>query len=229
MTVAPHTILVHGFLRTRHDMLLLRPRLQYLLPESRVHVFDYPSRKLTLPEIAERLADFVSMMSRGEAVSFVGHSLGGLVVRALDAMPHHPAPLSRLVTLGTPHQGACVAGLMARVPVLGAYGGPILHDLRTPPLPPEPTALQVGCLIGHTRTKFGYLPFFGRDNDGLVSFPSSKEPLISQLTFCVAALLRIWSGTKESCHNYVIPARYGNVLAEEPAARLKHIDCRKPP
>lgn len=176
MTVAPHTILVHGFLRTRHDMLLLRPRLQYLLPESRVHVFDYPSRKLTLPEIAERLADFVSMMSRGEAVSFVGHSLGGLVVRALDAMPHHPAPLSRLVTLGTPHQGACVAGLMARLPFLGAYGGPILHDLRTPPLPPEPTALQVGCLIGHTKTKFGYLPFFGQDNDGLVCVDEAVFP-----------------------------------------------------
>lgn len=168
MTLAPHTILVHGFLRTRHDMVLLRPRLQELLPETRVHVFEYPSRKLTLPEIAERLGDFVSATSKGEAVSFVGHSLGGLVVRALDAMPHHPAPLSRLVTLGTPHQGASIAALMARIPVVGPFGGPILHDLSQPPLPPQPRALQVGCIIGHTKTRFGYLPFFGRDNDGLV-------------------------------------------------------------
>jgi len=176
MDVAPHTILVHGFLRSQHDMFLLRPRLQALLPETRVHVFGYHSRKLTLPDIADRLADFISTTTKGEAVSFVGHSLGGLVVRALDAMPHHPAPLSRLVTLGTPHQGASIAALMARLPLLGPYGGPILNDLRKPTLPAHPRALQVGCIIGHTKTRFGYLPFFGRDNDGLVCVDEAIFP-----------------------------------------------------
>ncbi len=176
MTVAPHTVLVHGFLRTRHDLFLLAPRLQKLIPETTVHVFEYPSRKLTLPEIGQRLADFVSTKANGEPVSFVGHSLGGLVVRALDAMPHHPAPLFRLVTLGTPHQGARIAGVMARLPILGQFGGPILRDLQAPPLPAQPRSLQVGCVIGHTRTPFGYLPFFGRDNDGLVCVDEAVFP-----------------------------------------------------
>lgn len=176
MDPAPHTILVHGFLRTRHDMFLLAPRLQKLVPETKVHSFGYPSRKLTLHEIALQLADFVSTVSRGEKVSFVGHSLGGLVVRALDAMPHHPAPLLRLVTLGTPHQGARVAGLMARLPVLGTFGGPVLQDLLIPPLPAEPRSLRVGCLIGHTKTRCGYLPLFGRDNDGLVCVDEAVFP-----------------------------------------------------
>ncbi len=176
MNLAPHTVLVHGFLRTRHDMVLLGPRLQRLLPETRVHLFGYPSRKLPLSEIAQQLAEFVSTTTKGQAVSFVGHSLGGLVVRALDAMPHHPAPLSRLVTLGTPHQGACIAALMARLPLLGAFGGPVLRDLQSPPLPAQPRSLEVGCLIGHTKTSFGYLPFFGRDNDGLVCVDEAIFP-----------------------------------------------------
>jgi len=176
MTLAPHTVLVHGFLRTRHDMFLLAPRLQELLPETTVHAFGYPSRKLTLPEIAQRLADFVSAKTQGAPVSFVGHSLGGLVVRALDATQHHPAPLMRLVTLGTPHQGARIAGVMARLPLLGPYGGPVLRDLHKPPLPPHPRALQIGCIIGHTKTPLGYLPLFGRDNDGLVCVDEAIFP-----------------------------------------------------
>jgi pimeloyl-ACP methyl ester carboxylesterase len=157
-------------------MFLLAPRLQKLLPETHVHVFEYPSRRLTLAEMAHRLADFVSAKSKGESTSFVGHSLGGLVVRALDAMPAHPSPLSRLVTLGTPHQGARIAALVARVPVLASLGGPVLHDLHTPPLPAQPRSLQVGCVIGHTTTRFGYLPFLGQDNDGLVCVEEAIFP-----------------------------------------------------
>jgi pimeloyl-ACP methyl ester carboxylesterase len=195
-------------------MFLLRPRLQELLPETRVHVFEYPSRKLTLPEIAGRLADFVSSTSKGEPVSFVGHSLGGLVVRALDAMPNHPAPLARLVTLGTPHQGACVAGLMARLPVLGPYGGPILHDLRTPPLPPQPRALQVGCVIGHTKTRFGYLPFFGRDNDGLVCVDEAIFPACTAelRNFTFHGLFPFLKGTAHLCAHFL---RHGSFTSQE--------------
>ena len=195
--VAPHVILVHGFLRTRHDMFLLAPRLRKLLPEVNVQTFGYPSRKLTLEEVALRLADFVATTSKGEPVSFVGHSLGGLVVRALDAMPHHPAPLRRLVTLGTPHQGACIARLMARTPLLGDFGGPILHQLATPPLPPHPRALQVGCIIGHTKTPLGYLPFFGRDNDGLVCVEEAVFPacIAERRTFTFHGLFPFLKGT----------------------------------
>ncbi len=218
MSLAPHTILVHGFLRTRHDMFLLQPRLQQLLPETRVHVFGYPSRKLTLPEIAGRLADFVSATSKGEAVSFVGHSLGGLVVRALDAMPNHPAPLSRLVTLGTPHQGACVAGFMARLPVLGPYGGPVLHDLRTPPVPPQTRALQVGCIIGHTKTRFGYLPLFGRDNDGLVCVDEAIFPACTAelRNFTFHGLFPFLKGTAHLSAHFL---RHGSFTPQETGKR----------
>lgn len=182
MNAAPHTILVHGFLRTRYDMFLLAPRLRALMPSTTVHCFSYPTRKITLEEAAKRLADFVASNTKGEPVSFVGHSLGGLVVRALDALHSPPAPLHRLVTLGTPHQGASIAGLLARSKQLRSLGGPVLAQLAAPPLSPQPRQLSVGCIIGQTTTRFGYLPIFGRDNDGLVSvdeaiFPACVEEI----------------------------------------------------
>ena len=176
MTAAPHTILVHGFLRSKYDMVLLAPRLRKLLPETSVHTFGYPSRQLTMHEAAMRLADFVSASTKGEPVSFVGHSLGGLIVRTLDSLPHVPAPLHRLVTLGTPHQGASIANLIARLPLMQKFGGPVLAELARPPLPLQPRHLHVGCIIGHTKTRFGYLPLLGRDNDGLVCVDEAVFP-----------------------------------------------------
>ena len=194
--------------------MLLAPRLMKLMPETKVHVFAYPSRQLTLEEIASRLADFVSTTSKGEPVSFVGHSLGGLVVRALDAMPHHPAPLRRLVTLGTPHQGARVARIMAQIPLLGSFGGPILHQLAQPPLPPHTTALQVGCIIGHTRTPLGYLPLFGRDNDGLVCVEEAIFPT------CTAELRNftlhgLFPFLKSTAHLSAQFLRYGSFSSDQ--------------
>ena len=176
MTAAPHTILVHGFLRSKYDMFLLAPRLQKLMPGTSVHCFEYPSRKLTMHEAALRLADFLSAATKGEPASFVGHSLGGLVVRTLDSLPHVPAPLHRLVTLGTPHQGASIAGFLARSTLMQKIGGPVLAELAAPLLPLQPRHLHVGCIIGHTNTRLGYLPLLGRDNDGLVCVDEAVFP-----------------------------------------------------
>jgi len=176
MTAAPHTVLVHGFLRSRYDMLLLAPRLRKLMPTTSVHCFGYPSRKLSMHDAALRLADFVASVTNGEPVSFVGHSLGGLIVRTLDALPHPPAPLHRLVTLGTPHQGASIARLLSRSSLMRKIGGPVLSELAAPSIPPQPQHLRVGCIIGQTRTRFGYLPLLGRDNDGLVCVDEAVFP-----------------------------------------------------
>lgn len=176
MAAAPHTILVHGFLRSTYDMFLLAPRLRRLIPETSVHCFGYPSRKVTIHEAAIRLADFISSTTNGAPVSFVGHSLGGLVVRMLDSLPHPPAPLHRLVTLGTPHQGASIARFLRRSSLMRKIGGPVLSELAAPDLPVQPRCLQIGCIIGRTNTRFGYLPILGRDNDGLVCVDEASLP-----------------------------------------------------
>ena len=176
MPASPHIFLVHGFTRTRHDMWLMARRVRKLLPHSHVHVFGYPSRKLALRDAAQNLSRFVTEHSRDEHASFIGHSLGGLIVRALEEAHPEPTQLQRLVTLGTPHQGSSVARLLAPNKIFRALGGPVFHDLAAPKLSPTPSFLQVGCVIGHTNTPIGFIPFLKGDNDGLVSVHEAVFP-----------------------------------------------------
>jgi pimeloyl-ACP methyl ester carboxylesterase len=168
MGVAPHIILVHGLTRTRFDMLLLERRLRDRLPHSQIHRFGYRSRKLSLMEATKQLCDFVHTITTTDPVSFVGHSLGGILVRALDAAGHCKPPLHRLVTLGSPHGGAKVARYAQRYRIAHAICGPILEELEPLPLARAPRQLEIGCLVGATRTRFGFFPILGEDNDGLV-------------------------------------------------------------
>lgn len=76
-------------------------------------VFSYPSRRRTPAQTARALAAFADAVD-GEAVHFVAHSLGGLVLRHLFA--HHPSGRpGRVVTLGTPHRASHAARRLAGV------------------------------------------------------------------------------------------------------------------
>lgn len=167
-TAAPTIILLHGLARGRHDMRLLAHRFRTLLPESRVHCFDYPSRKLTLSEATESLRDYVHSVALDGAVSFVGHSLGGIVARNLDLTGGCNRPLHRLVTMGSPHNGAAIARVLSRYAIPKAVFGPMLSELGTLKLAEKPRELTIGCLVGGTNSRFGFLPVFGSDNDGTV-------------------------------------------------------------
>ena len=165
---APHTVLIHGLGRSRYDMLLLGHRLSRLMPDTTVHIFDYHSRKLCLGDCVEQLNNFVARNVNGEPVSFIGHSLGGIVVRALDHRRETSAPLRRLVTLGSPHNGAQIAQHLAKYRAFNALFGPILDELGSLQLPASTSQLEIGCIIGGLGHRWGFLPVFGEDNDGLV-------------------------------------------------------------
>ena len=174
LEAAPHIILVHGLGRSKHDMFLLAPRLRELFPKSAIHTFDYRSRHLSITEATLQLCDFVYSRAGDTPASFVGHSLGGIITRALDASGICPTPLHRLVTLGSPHNGAVIAKWLARYSVARSIFGPILHELGELDLPAAPKQLEIGCIVGATHTRFGFLPILGGDNDGLVLTHEAK-------------------------------------------------------
>jgi hypothetical protein len=176
MPAAPHIVLVHGLGRTRFDMGLLARRLRHQLPESSIHTFGYPTRSLTLEQAATRLGHFVDSITTSELVSFVGHSLGGIVVRALDLSAQSRAPLHRLVTLGSPHNGATIARFLARYKLPRSFFGPVLTELGELSPLNAPRQLEIGCVIGATGTRFGFFPIFGADNDGLVLTSEASFP-----------------------------------------------------
>lgn len=114
-----------------------------------------------------------------ERIALVGHSMGGLVLRAAaDVVSDEPQPwasrVSDVVTLGTPHLGAPIAagiangaGLLALLPELAAFGR--LLDWRSagvrdlveglaedvPPLPHARYRLVAGTLTRSPRHPIG--------------------------------------------------------------------------
>jgi pimeloyl-ACP methyl ester carboxylesterase len=104
-TANEHVVLVHGLWLRRWYLLPLAWQLQRC--GYTVHRFDYPSARASLSQDAERLNAFGAAID-GETVHWVGHSMGGLVIRALFTYFPDQRP-GRVVTLGTPHGGSAAA------------------------------------------------------------------------------------------------------------------------
>ncbi|MDP8185969.1 lipase family alpha/beta hydrolase [Phocoenobacter skyensis] len=103
----PKLFLIHGLFMNSIIMQYMR----YHLSRSGydVQLFSYPSTRRSLQYNAEQLLDFVKQQCQQEEIChFVGHSLGGLLIR----LGYNYAPQyfnGRIVTLGTPHKGSEVA------------------------------------------------------------------------------------------------------------------------
>lgn len=141
---------MHGLGRTRASMALLAERLEW----AGYHVanVDYDSRGGTLPEHAETLAAEVSACcAAAPRVHFVGHSLGGLVIRRYLA-DSPPESLGRVVLLAPPNQGSEVADWF-REQELGHLLGPAGMGLGTGetgiPASLPPPEYEVGIIAGN--------------------------------------------------------------------------------
>ena len=99
-----HVVLLHGLGRSKSAMWLLASRLEDA--GYHVHRIGYESFRKTPEEIISSVEDDITACCEkvNGNIHFVGHSLGGLLIRAyLDR--HRPENLGRVVMIGTPNQG----------------------------------------------------------------------------------------------------------------------------
>lgn len=171
--MAESVILFHGILRSSRSMGSLARRLQ--AEGFRVLNVDYPSRRFDLAELAEWVRKPIESFLAGqsEPVHFVGHSMGGLLIRYhLHAYPL--ATLGRIVMLGTPNRGSEVADLLQRFApyrwLYGRAGQQLCTHVAHVPL--------AGSDIGIVAGDFSVAPFcswiIGQANDGKVSVASTR-------------------------------------------------------
>lgn len=168
-------ILLHGIVRSSKAMSKVADRLEgdgYL-----VVPFDYPSTREGLAGCAGFLERVVRSLDGVERISFVGHSMGGLVVRKWMA-DYGDERVGRFVMLGTPNHGAQLADWLGELAayrlILGAGG----RDLRSGdgseisklPVPESPFAVIAGAR-GDGR---GFNPWVAGDDDGIVSVASAR-------------------------------------------------------
>ena len=154
----PVAVVLHGLWRSRDSMSAITEALE----ESGFEVLDvaYPSTRGTIAEHAAQVAELLDgLRGEGREVSFVTHSLGGLVTRALLAREGDAwrarHRLGRAVFIAAPHRGAALARVGAKLPgALTLYGEPSQEMARgvaaTLPIPPLPF-LDVAAARGRRR------------------------------------------------------------------------------
>lgn len=168
-------ILLHGIFRSSKAMQKLQIRLEkdgYL-----VVPFDYPSTRVDISDSAKMLGEVVDSLEGVEKISFVTHSMGGLVVRSWLGQGGDPRARC-LVMMGTPNKGAEVADILRdwhlyRL-VLGPAGQQLVAHksgaIAKLPIPKIPFAV----IAGGKGTSDGYNPLIPGDDDGLVAVSSAQ-------------------------------------------------------
>lgn len=164
-------ILVHGLWMPGFDMALLRRRLQAQGYDS--HVYRYASLRRTPRDNAVHLAAFADRFDT-PLLHFVGHSLGGLVIRHLfDYQPQRPG---RVVTMGTPHRPSHTAQLMYRAALLPLLGMSIDQGLIGG-APAWAGSHPLGSIAGTLGFGLGrLLPGLAKPNDGTVAASETECP-----------------------------------------------------
>ena len=171
-----YAILVHGFMRGRGNL----SQLEKPLHERGFVVINwtYPSRDRTIKEHGHALlADLNEFLCKDpEAkISFVTHSLGGLVVRSiLGRLPQNA--LGRSVFIAPPFQGSQFARKLGRLPGIGKFfGNKAGQELLTTPrggfehLGSIPADFPVLVISG----TLGFNPLIRGTNDGKVAISES--------------------------------------------------------
>ncbi|MFM1895121.1 MAG: hypothetical protein RLZZ385_195 [Pseudomonadota bacterium] len=192
-------VLLHGLARGADSMAALEQRLRDA--GFMVSNIDYPYRSGPVAALAEQaVGEGITACEQQQAgrISFVTHSLGGILVRQYFATHHHPQ-LHRVVMLGPPNQGSEVVNLLRRVPgytlVTGTVGTQLGTDMGSVPRQLPPVDFEMGVIAG----KFSLNPFFDLvvpdPNDGTVSVDSTRvEGMKEHIVLSVSHTLMMYSG-----------------------------------
>ena len=184
-------VLLHGLGRNETAMLLLESALTRAGYD--VYNVGYPSNEQAPAVLVDIVSEQIDACC-GDAVQtvhFVGHSLGGLMIRGYLAA-NRPGKLGRVVLIGTPNKGSELAdanGLEHLSETLLELAGPAARALNTGPdgfaaTLPEPD-YPVGVIAG-TRDNAVANRWLPLPNDGMVSVASTQlEKMADFISFDV--------------------------------------------
>jgi pimeloyl-ACP methyl ester carboxylesterase len=173
MTQTETVILLHGIYM--HGLFLWPLARRLRASGFRTLIFNYPSLRRSSAANAACLAARITRVDAG-VVHYVGHSLGGLVLRHLMAEHESRLPTGRCVTLGTPHGGSTVARRFQ-----GCRLGWLLGSSRDQALlggsPDWPVRRELGSLAGIARYGIGRaLVALPEPHDGTVTVEETRCP-----------------------------------------------------
>jgi pimeloyl-ACP methyl ester carboxylesterase len=166
-------ILIHGIIRSSKSFNKLAKELRQ--DGYTVIGFDYPSTQVEIAQSADYLHQTLESLEGVEKISFVVHSMGGLLVRCY-LKDHQDERIERMVMMGVPNHGANMADLLGNNLLfkmifgpagkqLGINGG-FIDSLPTP-------EFEFGILAGARGKEKGFNFLIPGDDDGTVSVEST--------------------------------------------------------
>lgn len=177
--IAPHgehlVLLVHGLGRSRASF----GGLEQALKETGYDVagVGYPSTRRSLSANADSLEALIGDLDGVRRISFVTHSLGGLLVRELlarDAAWRDRIAVDAVVMIAPPSQGSAMADVLQYVPPVNLLLWRGLFDATTDHAGTLPAPDIPFGIVAAGRGGAGYNPLLGGDDDFLVAVGETR-------------------------------------------------------
>lgn len=135
---------------------------------------DYPSTRKPLEELGEHIHASIHDFARGEPVHFIGHSMGGLLIRAYIA--RYKPQVGKVVMLGTPNHGSEVADFIRNWWLYRRMFGPAGQQLTTDAQLSHlfaPVDYPLGIIAGNASWDVISKRIINQPSDGKVSVAST--------------------------------------------------------
>ena len=175
----PTVILLHGLGEGRGSMQPLAVHLRKS-QNATVLSFGYASPRTGIDDHARSLGRVIEGMPHAHPISFVGHSLGNIVVRRWMALAddRERGRLHRMVMLGAPNPGSELARMASRVWVLAALSNGAARELVVdwPAVAPTlavPTC-SFGIIAGGKGDDRGFSTLLEGDDDAIVKVTETQ-------------------------------------------------------
>ena len=187
-----HALFVHGMGRSplSGQPLLLQLRRAGLLTGT----FGYSVALEAFPEIRDRLVARISAVAEKGSYAVVGHSLGGVLLRAaLNSLPAAVRRPRHLFLLGSPVQPSCIAQRLGANPLFRGLAGDCGQLLGSTARMEEigPMTVPTTAIVGRRGLPWPASVFAGEANDGVVSVAEASAEWIEDqvVVDCVHQLL----------------------------------------
>ncbi|MGA2624642.1 MAG: hypothetical protein ABSF91_12360 [Bacteroidota bacterium] len=171
--------LIHGY---GSSTLLLKSIENYLKKNGFETVnYSYHSIRDDIRKTGHNLYNQIKQ-DRIDTVSFVTHSMGALVMRALltYSIKDSSFPtIYRIVMITPPNHGTEIADFFSSSSIFKFFLGPNVENMKTDSNSlanrlPLPLKSQVGIIVGEKSDSTGYNPFIKGSNDGYVTPDEAK-------------------------------------------------------
>lgn len=169
-------LLIHGL--GRHAGIMDKPKLALRKAGFAAHSLNYATLLEGVDDHAIHFTHMLENLKGIKRVSFVTHSLGGLVAREILSRntQWNDVIADRIVMMGTPNQGAQIAEFLSRMKsykfITGQSGQDVRPDQKLATLP-EPT-IPTLIIAGGIGNDIGFNPLLKGDNDGVVTVEETR-------------------------------------------------------